>query len=137
MRAVVSSVLHEYAIAADPADADQDLVDIEGTYFSGGTLDVVTDAEGHVVGSCGIVRLDAARCELKKMYLLPNARGHGVGRRLLERAVAFARGRGFRTIELTTASALAEAIAMYRRHGFSPIERPMPRRCDQAFALAL
>jgi putative acetyltransferase len=60
-----------------------------------------------------------------------------VGRRLLDRAIAFARGRGFRTIELTTASVLAEAIAMYRRHGFAPIQRDMPRRCDQAFALAL
>jgi molybdate transport system substrate-binding protein len=137
VRAVVSSVLSEFAITPDPADADLDLVDIETTYFTGGTLDVVTDAEGHVVGSCGIVPLDAGRCELKKMYLLPNARGHRVGRRLLDRAIAFARGRGFRAIELTTASVLAEAIAMYRRHGFTPIQRDMPRRCDQAFALAL
>lgn len=137
VRAVVSSVLDEYRLPPDRDDADNDLVDIEATYFDGGTLDVVTDPEGRIVGSCGIVRLDDARCELKKMYLLPDARGRGLGRRLLERATAFARGRGFRSIELTTASALVEAIAMYRRRGFVPIERAMPSRCDQAYALAL
>lgn len=137
VRALVSSVLAEYRITPDPDDADLDLVDIDATYFSGGTLDVVTDPDGRVVGSCGIVRLDDERCELKKMYMLPAARGRGIGRRLLDRAVAFARGRGFRRIELTTASVLVEAIAMYRRHGFSPIQREMPNRCDQAFALSL
>jgi molybdate transport system substrate-binding protein len=137
VRAVVSSVLDEYRIAPDPADADLDLADIQATYFTGGTLDVVTDPDGRVVGSCGIVRLDAERCELKKMYLLPAARHRGIGGRLLDRAVAFARGRGFRRIELTTASALVEAIAMYRRHGFMPIEREKPSRCDQAFALEI
>lgn len=137
VRALVSSVLAEYRITPDPEDADLDLADIDQSYFSGGTLDVVTDPEGHVVGSCGIVRLDAERCELKKMYMLPAARGRGVGRRLLERAIAFARGRGFRRMELTTASVLVEAIAMYRRHGFTPIQREMPGRCDQAFALSL
>lgn len=137
VRAVVSSVLEEYRLPPDRDDADNDLVDIDGTYFSGGTLDVVTDPEGRIVGSCGIMRLDDTRCELKKMYLLPDARGRGLGRRLLERATAFARGRGFRSIELTTASALVEAIAMYRRRGFVPIQRAMPQRCDQAYALAL
>lgn len=137
VRAVVSSVLDEYRLPPDREGADSDLVDIEASFFDGGTLDVVTDAEGRVVGSCGIVRLDAKRCELKKMYLLPAARGHGLGGRLLERALAFARGCGFERVELTTASVLAEAVAMYRRHGFTPIEREMPGRCDQAYALPL
>lgn len=137
VRAVVSGVLAEYGIEPDPGDADLDLADIDATYFSGGTLDVVSDFDGRVVGSCGVVRLDGERCELKKMYLLPNARGRGLGRRLLERAIAFARGRGFRRMELTTASVLVEAIAMYRRHGFTPIERDKPRRCDAALGLDL
>lgn len=137
IRAVVSAVLDEYHLAPDPGDADSDLADIGFAYGNGGTFDVVTDAGGRVVGSCGVMRLDATHCELRKMYLLPAARGHGLGRRLLERALAFARGRGYSRIELTTASALTDAIAMYRRHGFAPIERAMPCRCDQAYALAL
>jgi GNAT superfamily N-acetyltransferase len=83
------------------------------------------------------MRLDAKHCELRKMYLAPPARGLGLGRRLLDRAIAFARGSGYERVELTTASVLTQAIGMYRRHGFTPIERAMPGRCDQAYALSL
>jgi len=137
VRAVVASVLGEYAIPADPADADSDLADIDRSYGEGGAFDVVTAADGRIVGSCGVLRLDADACELKKMYLLREARGAGLGRRLLQRAIAFARGTGYTRIELTTASVLANAIAMYRRQGFTPIARVIPSRCDQAYALAL
>ncbi|HET9578135.1 MAG TPA: GNAT family N-acetyltransferase [Usitatibacter sp.] len=137
IRAVVSNVLEEYRLAPDPGDADSDLANIGLSYGSGGTFDVVTDASGRIVGSCGVMRLDESHCELRKMYLLPAARGQGLGRRLLDRALAFARGRGYARIELTTASALTDAIAIYRRCGFAPIERAMPGRCDQAYALAL
>jgi putative acetyltransferase len=72
------------------------------------------------------------------MYLAPAARGHGVGKRLLDRALAFARGLGFRRVELETASVLERAIAMYTRAGFRPSGRhPLVRRCDQAFTLEL
>jgi molybdate transport system substrate-binding protein len=137
VRAIVANVLREYRIPADPLDADSDLADIDRSYGEGGMFDVVTGADGRVVGSCGVLRLDASTCELKKMYLLPEGRGAGVGRRLLQRAVAFARGSGYTRMELTTASVLESAIAMYRREGFTPITRAMPGRCDQAYALAL
>lgn len=136
-RAVIGGVLQEYRLAPDPGDADRDLVDIGAAYGEGGTFDVVIDPDGRVAGCCGIMRLDATRCELRKMYLVPAARGLGLGRRLLERALAFARGSGYRSIELTTASVLSGAIAMYERHGFTPIQREMPCRCDRAYALAL
>ena len=115
----------------------RDSADIDRSYGEGGAFDVVTAAGGRIVGSCGVLRLDADACELKKMYLLREARGAGLGRRLLQRAIAFARGTGYTRIELTTASVLANAIAMYRRQGFTPIARVIPSRCDQAYALAL
>ena len=72
------------------------------------------------------------------MYLMKNARRHGVGGRLLRRALAFARARGFRRIELETAGVLKEAIALYSGAGFRPIARAhLASRCDQAFALDL
>jgi molybdate transport system substrate-binding protein len=137
VRAMVASILREFRLEPDPGDADSDLGDIDATYGSAGSFDVVTDASGRVVGSCGVMRLDASHCELRKMYLVREARGLGLGRRLLDRALAFARGAGYTRVELTTASVLADAIAMYRRRGFSPIERAIPCRCDQAYALDL
>jgi putative acetyltransferase len=72
------------------------------------------------------------------MYLAREARGRGLGKRLLARALAFARGRGYARIELETASVLRTAIAMYEAAGFRPLERrPAACRCDRAFALEL
>jgi putative acetyltransferase len=72
------------------------------------------------------------------MYFLPEARGRGYGRRLLEELIALARARGFRRLTLDTASVLHEAIALYRRMGFVPFQPAnMPQRCDQAYVLHL
>jgi putative acetyltransferase len=72
------------------------------------------------------------------MYLRKEARGQGVGGRLLRRALAYARARGARRMELETASVLKEAIALYAGAGFRPIQRPvLASRCDQIFALDL
>jgi putative acetyltransferase len=91
-----------------------------------------------IVGSCGIDPEEGGACELRKMYLRRDARGQGLGKRLLARAIAFARGRGFRRIELETASVLTEAISLYERSGFRPLPgRSRVARCDRAFALEL
>jgi GNAT superfamily N-acetyltransferase len=72
------------------------------------------------------------------MYLGKGARGQGLGGRLLQRALAFAKGRGYERMELETASVLKEAIAMYAGAGFKPVARALhTSRCDQAFALDL
>ena len=139
IRRIVATVLAEYGLACSPADADRDLVDIHASYFArGGLFDVAVDAAGGVVGCCGVYPIDPGTCELRKMYLLDSARGQGLGARLLRRAIAFARGQGFRRIELETASVLKDAIALYTREGFRPIERTrLAGRCDQAFAMEL
>lgn len=139
IRAIVESVLGEYRLARDPAGTDSDLADLDAAYFArGGNFDVVVASDGRIVGCCGVYPHDAATGELRKMYLVPEARGQGLGGRLLRRALAFARGRGFRRIELETASVLTDAIALYRRAGFEQVARaPVAGRCDQAFALDL
>jgi len=76
--------------------------------------------------------------ELRKMYARREARGHGLGQRLLDRALAFARARGSASVELETASVLKEAIALYGKAGFVPRPgKPETRRCDRAFVLEL
>ena len=72
------------------------------------------------------------------MYLHRAYRGKGLGRRLLEDALARARQAGFRRITLETASVLKEAIRLYERYGFKPF-RPdhLSCRCDQAYVLEL
>jgi molybdate transport system substrate-binding protein len=142
VRAVVRTVLSEMGLRRDADAADDDLKDLAASYLQrGGSFDVVVDAAGSIVGCCGVYPgegRDPHVCELRKMYLLPAARGQGLGRRLLERALAFARGRGYRRMELETASALKTAIALYRSAGFQPLQRTVAgSRCDQVMALDL
>ncbi len=139
IRALVLGTLHDLGLEPDPAGTDRDLEDPIAHYVRrGGTFDVAVDAQGRFAGCCGLYPHADGTCELRKMYLEKEARGHGVGKRLLERALAFARGLGFRRMELETASVLERAIAMYTAAGFRPLERcPATARCDQAYALDL
>jgi molybdate transport system substrate-binding protein len=139
IRAIVAGVLAEYALSPDPQGTDSDLADLDRSYFAlGGTFDVAVAPDGSIAGCCGVRPQGAETCELRKMYLVKAARGVGLGARLLQRAIAFAKSRGLRRIELETASVLKDAIALYSGAGFKPITRPLQaRRCDQAFALEL
>lgn len=139
VREVVQRVLGEYGMSFDPQGADADLQDLDASYAArGGLFEVAVAADGKIAGCCGIYPIDGKTCELRKMYLLKDTRGQGLGGRLLRRALAFARGRGFRRVELETASVLKEAIALYAGAGFQPIRRShLAARCDQAFALDL
>ncbi len=137
--ALVFGVLAEYGLRPDAETTDADLRDIESAYFArGGLFEVIEDGRGQLLGTCGLYPLDAETCELRKMYLAPEARGLGLGKRLLERAVEYARRAGFKIIVLETASVLEDAIRLYTRFGFAPVESDhLAARCDQAYALKL
>jgi putative acetyltransferase len=139
IREVLDSVLAEYGLSSDPGGTDVDLADIEGNYLkSGGVFRVVLAPGGSILGCAGLFRLSEDEAELRKMYLLPPARGRGIGRRLLQELLSHARRLGYRRVSLETASVLTEAIALYRSAGFQPVSRIAPSsRCDQAWELSL
>ena len=139
IRQIVFAVLAEYGLRPDPDGCDKDMEDIEGSYLAGGGLfEVVETENGDLVGTVGLAPMEGGVCELRKMYLVPEARGHGWGKRLLERALDHAQRGSFRQVTLETASCLVEAIALYTRYGFRPVAAEhRASRCDQAFALDL
>jgi putative acetyltransferase len=138
IRELIAACLGEYELETDPQGIE-DLDDIEGGYFKrGGTFWVIAEAGGKIVGSAGLYPIDRETCELRKMYLSPDRRGHKLGIRLLVDLIGEARSLGFRTVRLETASAMTKAIALYRRYGFQPTEEiPRGERCDQAWVLDL
>ena len=139
VRLLVFGVLAEYGLQPDPEGTDADLKDVAVSYQKpGGVFDVLTDEAGEIVGTVGIFPVTKDTCELRKMYLAPRARKQGQGKRLLDHALLEAIAKGFRRMELETASVLVEAVALYERYGFRPFEpEHMVARCDCAYYLEL
>ena len=87
-----------------------------------GVFLVLRDDEGRAVGCGGIARFDAARGEVKRMYVVPDARGLGLGRRLLAELEAQARALGYAGVVLETGDRQPAALALYRSAGY--VRRP-------------
>jgi putative acetyltransferase len=79
---------------------------------------LVARAGDEAVG-CGAVLNDRRGWgELKRMYMRPDQRGRGVGRRLLDELATVAREKGLPLLRLETGIHNVEALALYRRAGF-------------------
>lgn len=81
-----------------------------------------------IVGGGGIfptAGLPADTCELVKMYLLPEARGAGLGRALIEKSLATAQQLGYKKVYLETMPELRLALNAYAKFGFEYLEGPM------------
>jgi len=81
---------------------------------------VVAYLDGRPVGCGGIKRLDASSAELKRIYLADAARGHGLGRRILEQLELHARDLGYERLRLDTGDRQPEALGLFRSAGYEP-----------------
>jgi putative acetyltransferase len=134
---LVIDVLREYGLQSDEA-TDGDLSDIERYYINNNGFFEVVEVHGKIVATVGLSKVDESTCELRKMYMLPAYRGKGLGKQLLEMALTKARSLGYRRVTLETATPLKEAIGLYRKYGFKPVEAcHLSPRCDQRYELNL
>ena len=81
------------------------------------------------VGCVGLSALEPSIGEVKRMYVRPSARRHGVGAALLEALLHQARHIGYRQLRLDTAPELTPAINLYERFGFRPIAAYRESQC--------
>jgi len=73
---------------------------------------------GQPAGCAALRRIDADRCEMKRLYVRPQFRGTGTGRALLRWLIAEARACGYREIVCDTMPVMDRALEMYARSGF-------------------
>jgi putative acetyltransferase len=127
--ALVRAALEEFGfVFGEGSDTDTALLSLPGSYEEAGgaffvaVLDSTDAASGALgttlAGTAGIYPVGGGEYELRKMYLAPSARGHGLGTRLLAACIDAARARNATRLVLDTAEAMTAAIALYERTGF-------------------
>ena len=75
-------------------------------------------SDGSAIGCVCLKRLEAQVCEMKRMFVIPDARRRGAGRALSVRLIEEAKRRGFTEIKLDTLERLKPALALFRNLGF-------------------
>ena len=78
----------------------------------------IAELEGERVGAVFVVRKSATVAQLRMLILAPEARGLGLGARLADECIAFARGKGYKKMVLWTNSCLTAARGIYAKRGF-------------------
>jgi len=137
---IVFNTLTEYGLNPQLHGKDSDLDDIERNYFAtNGYFGVTVNIRANIsVGTFGLFTLNTDICELRKMYLLKEMRGRGLGKFILNTAIKTAEEKHFKKIILETISPLTVAIALYKQYGFKEVKpKEINERVDRAFELDL
>jgi len=116
----------------------KDMDDIQRNYFEKGGIFLVMLDDNHLIGTGAIRQLEDDICELKRLWLLSQYHGKGLGYRMLQELFSFAREKGYKRIWLQTdAVQQSRALEFYRRLGFYEIPRYTDRTDDIAMEMSL
>lgn len=88
----------------------------------------VVEENGRILGCAGIAQLENYKgnvCELQKMYFLKEARGRGLGAKMMKICLDIAREYGYEKCYLETMPNMDEAQKLYKKTGFKYINAPM------------
>ncbi|MBD0303327.1 MAG: GNAT family N-acetyltransferase [Tolypothrix sp. T3-bin4] len=132
---VIRSVLSEYGLGWEPNGEDLDVIQIKKKYLATSGEFWVIEHQNHIVGTGAYYPIHRGEkaVEIRKMYLLPSARGLGLGKYLLQQLEIAIASRGFQQIWIETASVLAEAVKLYESSGYEPATGVETTRCDRVY----
>ncbi len=146
--AIIRTVMPEFGASGPGFAINDDEVDcMYQTYSQPGSRYFVIADGSQVLGGGGIAPLSAVdpdqptTCELRKMYSLPEVRGHGFGRQMLTTCLTAARELGYQRCYLETLTGMNAAQHLYQRFGFEKLCGPLGKTghfsCDRYYLLEL
>lgn len=120
---IIKSVFEEHDLdKPGTAYYDESLKRMSEYYSVPRSIYFVGMVDEKIVGGAGIFPTKGLAediCELVKMYILPEARGKGVGKKLVNKCMEFAKELGYKKIYLETMPEFKSAVSMYEKSGFS------------------
>lgn len=126
---VIRTVLIEHNVPkVGTAYADVSLDCMYETYTTDKSVYYVVENQGKIIGGAGIAPLENGptdTCELQKMYFLSEARGLGLGSKMMDKCLESARSFGFKRCYLETMPYMEAAQKLYRGTGFEYLDAPM------------
>lgn len=129
VKELVRSVLVEMGVPkVGTAYEDKALDDMTKTYEDERSAYFVVEENSKIIGGAGIAPLTGLEdeiCELQKMYFLPEARGRGIGMKMITRCLEFGKNKGFRKCYIETLPYMENARRLYDKNGFEVIEKPL------------
>jgi ribosomal protein S18 acetylase RimI-like enzyme len=118
---VVRELFTEYAASLGIDLSFQGFDDELTTLASFYELILIAHEGDRAAGCVALRRLDDTTCEMKRLYIRPEFRGHNLGRTLAERIIDEARHRGYTRMRLDTLPTMTAAIPLYKSLGFVEI----------------
>ena len=129
LAAIVRQTLKEFNAAKPGTVYYDDRTDRLFEEFAiAGSIYFVLEIDGQVCGGGGIYPTEAlppGTAELVKLYLLPAARGMGLGKKILEKCLDAAKEIGYHAVYLESMPELTIALPLYEKAGFRYIDGPM------------
>jgi len=120
-RALFETYATSLAIDLSFQDFAHELATLPGAYRPPEGRLLVAWAGTHAIGVVALRPLTHDICEMKRLYVTAEARGTGLGRHLIERAITEARAIGYAALRLDTLPTMHAAIRLYRTLGFREI----------------
>ena len=112
--------------------------DVQKNYFNNGGTFLVTVDDGRIIGTGAIRWLEEGVCELKRMWLLTEYHGQGLGYRMMQELFKTAREKGYKIMRLETdRAAQTRAVNFYKKLGFYEIPRFGDDPDDMGMEMAL
>jgi putative acetyltransferase len=114
----LEEIIRKFDERAELRDVDE----FQSEYLDRQGLFLVALDHGRIVGTGGIRRLDGDIAELKRLWLLDAYHGQGIGYRLVQALLYFARAQGYLHIRLLTDVRSVRAMRFYQKLGFQAVD---------------